>query len=85
VVDSLREANEHTYGEGTGRDSAETNRIEGRLLRELGFLRRALVSAKELGDTVPPFPALKSLASVEDRHNNHDAPPAQEAAVGSPS
>jgi hypothetical protein len=83
VVDSLREANEHTYGEGTGKDSAETNRIEGRVLRELAFLRRALITAKELGDTVPSFPPLKSVAAVEtsSRKNGDDS----EATVASPS
>lgn len=84
VVDSLREANEHTYGEGVGRDSAETNRVEGRVLRELSFLRKALVSAKDLGDAVPVFPALKSLAAVENsgKSGNGNAP---EETVASPS
>ncbi|MEW5739271.1 MAG: hypothetical protein AB1938_10120 [Myxococcota bacterium] len=84
VVDSLREANEHTYGEGTGRDSAETNRIEGRVLRELGFLRRALAAAKELGDAVPAFPPLKTLSTAEGRGNGSAAPAADED-VASPS
>lgn len=65
VVDSLREANEHTYGDGSGRDSAETNRVEGRVLRELSFLRAALATAKALGDSVPALPALKTLAAAE--------------------
>lgn len=84
VVDSLREANEHTYGEGVGRDSAETNRVEGRVLRELSFLRKALVTAKDLGDAVPAFPALKSLAAVESggKNGNGNAP---EETVASPS
>jgi hypothetical protein len=89
VVDSLREANEHTYGEGTGRDSAETNRIEGRVLRELSLLRKAIASAKELGDPVPAFPALKSLNTVENRKDKdkdkNDANGDQTEEVGSPS
>lgn len=84
VVDSLREANEHTYGEGVGRDSAETNRVEGRVLRELSFLRKALVTAKELGDAVPAFPALKSLTQVENRKDNGNGEQAEEQ-VSSPS
>jgi len=84
VVDSLREANEHTYGEGVDRDSAETNRIEGRVLRELSFLRKTLATAKELGDAVPAFPALKSLATVENRRNGNGDAPAEET-VSSPS
>ncbi|MEW6431641.1 MAG: hypothetical protein AB1730_09025 [Myxococcota bacterium] len=83
VVDSLREANEHTYGEGTGRDSAETNRVEGRVLRELSFLRKALATAKDLGDAVPAFPALKSLITVENRRDNGNGEQAEE--VSSPS
>lgn len=83
VVDSLREANEHTYGEGAGRDSAETNRVEGRVLRELSFLRKALAMAKELGDVVPAFPALKSLITVENRRDNGNGEQAEE--VSSPS
>lgn len=84
VVDSLREANEHTYGEGVGRDSAETNRIEGRVLRELSFLRKALVAARDLGDVVPAFPPLKSLAAVENRRTNGNGEQPEET-VGSPS
>lgn len=83
VVDSLREANEHTYGEGAGRDSAETNRVEGRVLRELSFLRKALATAKELGDVVPAFPPLKSLITVENRKDNGNGEQAEE--VSSPS
>lgn len=86
VVDSLREANEHTYGEGAGRDSAETNRIEGRVLRELAFLRRALRLAKELGETVPPFPPVKTLATVENRTGDDVRPSADsDDVVASPS
>jgi hypothetical protein len=83
VVDSLREANEHSCCEGTDEDSAETNRIGGRVLRELAVLRRALITAKELGDTVPSFPPLKSIAAAEtsSRKNGDDT----EATVASPS
>jgi hypothetical protein len=65
VVDSLREANEHTYGDGADSDSAQTNRIEGRLLRELGFLKNALATARALGAVAPAFPTLKTLAAAE--------------------
>ncbi|MCC6333412.1 MAG: hypothetical protein IT380_05425 [Myxococcales bacterium] len=85
VVDSLREANEHTYGEGTGRDSAETNRIEGRVLRELGFLRRALAVAKDLGDSVPAFPPVKTLGTAENRNGNGKPGAETDEMVASPS
>lgn len=63
---ALREANEATYG-GEVNDSAEIGRVEGRVLRELGFLRRCLEAARALGDEVPAFPGLRSLARVERR------------------
>ena len=63
---ALREANEATFG-GAVTDSADAGRVEGRVLRELGFLRRCLEGARELGEPVPALPALRSLARVERR------------------
>ena len=72
---ALREATEATFG-GEVNDSADTARVEGRVLRELGFLRRCLEGARELGDAVPAFPPLRSLARVEGRGGSPDRPEA---------
>jgi hypothetical protein len=74
VVESLRQANEVTYGENSGRDSAETNLVEGRVLRELAFARHALAEARSLGETVPDFPALASLKPFGSHSDGASAP-----------
>ncbi|MBL8919847.1 MAG: hypothetical protein JNJ54_13345 [Myxococcaceae bacterium] len=52
MTDALREANERTYGLPGGADSEHTNRIEGRVLREMGFALKALRRAKEDGEAI---------------------------------
>jgi hypothetical protein len=79
MVDSLSEANERTFATEKGRDSATTNRVEGRVLREMAFALRALRRAKEDGEalTLPiPGPQLRSLtASSSERAAIPDAAP----------
>jgi hypothetical protein len=61
VADSLNKANQATYTAGHQNDTVETNRIEGRLLRELNYLRLSLNRAKDRKETVPSFPLLATL------------------------
>lgn len=57
VTDSLRAANEATYAAEPGADSAATNVIEGRVLRELAFAVDTFRRAREAGE---PVAALKA-------------------------
>lgn len=52
MIDGLREANDRTYSVERGGDSAQTNRIEGRVLREMAFAVRTLRRAKEDGAAI---------------------------------
>lgn len=52
MIDGLREANDRTYSVDRGGDSAQTNRIEGRVLREMAFALRTLRRAKEDGAAI---------------------------------
>ncbi|MCU0701363.1 MAG: hypothetical protein MUC96_33050 [Myxococcaceae bacterium] len=66
LADSLREANERTFTVMRGQDSSDTNRVEGRVLREMAFALRMLRRAKEDGESVTlPMPGaqLSSLVS----------------------
>jgi hypothetical protein len=66
MTDSLRESNERTFTVMRGQDSAETNRIEGRVLREMAFALRSLRRAKADGEAVNmplPGPQLRSLTA----------------------
>jgi hypothetical protein len=49
ISDALREANQRTFGGETGGDSVETNLVEGRVLREMGFAFAQLKQAKDDG------------------------------------
>jgi len=64
IMESLRETNEATYSEVRGKDSARTNRIEGRVLREMVFAAASLRRAREAGEAVPALPPSKLLAKV---------------------
>jgi hypothetical protein len=76
LTDSLREANERTFTVMRGQDSAETNRIEGRVLREMGFAMKMLRRAKDDGESVTlPVPGAQ-LNAVGGRAEPKPAPPA---------
>lgn len=64
ITESLREANEATYGERTGTDSQRTNLIEGRVLRELGFLAQAFKNAREAGEAIGTLPPSRLVAQA---------------------
>ena len=64
IMESLRETNEATYSEVRGNDSARTNRIEGRVLREMVFAAASLRRAREAGEAVAALPPSKLLAKV---------------------
>ncbi len=61
IADSLHSSNEATWLAGREQDTEETNLIEGRVLRELNYLRVALNRAKERGASVPTFPTLTTI------------------------
>jgi hypothetical protein len=61
IADSLHSSNAATWLAGREQDTEETNLIEGRVLRELNYLRVALNRAKERGASVPTFPTLTSM------------------------
>ena len=75
VAESLSKANEATYGAGREQDTVETNRVEGRVLRELNHLRVALTRAKERGELVPAFPVLGTVQSLVNRKKDATVPP----------
>lgn len=52
ALDTFTEANQRTFTTDTTRDSPPTNRIEGRVLREMAFALRALRRAKENGAAI---------------------------------
>ncbi len=61
VAESLNAANQKTWTASTGKDTQETNRVEGRVLRELSLLRNAVHQAKVTGQVLPTFPTLGVL------------------------
>jgi hypothetical protein len=61
VAESLGAANQKTWTAATGTDTQETNRVEGRVLRELALLRTAVHQAKVTGQGLPTFPSLAVL------------------------
>lgn len=64
ITEALRESNEATYSEDRGTDSTRTNRIEGRVLREMAFALSTLRRAREAGDNVPAIVPGKNLTSI---------------------
>ncbi len=80
TMEALTRANERTYDAPAQNDSAETNRIEGRVLREMQLARLAFSHAKEngLNVSVPvPGKALSTiLRSSADASDERPTPPA---------
>lgn len=75
MTDALREANERTYGLAGGVDSEHTNRIEGRVLREMSFALRTLRRAKEDGEAITaPVPGPNLSALMKRPQQETDAP-----------
>jgi len=64
ITEALRESNEATYSENRGNDSARTNRIEGRVLREMAFAYATMRRAREAGEAVPAIVPGKNLLSL---------------------
>lgn len=83
ITEALRESNEATYSEDRGNDSARTNRIEGRVLREMAFALTTMRRAREAGDAVPSMVPGKNLLALtrpqgdDDRDADAPAPPAK--------
>lgn len=75
MTDALREANERTYGLGPGGDSEHTNRIEGRVLREMAHAVRTLRRAKEDGEALN-LPTTGSQLAAAMKQDAPAAPPA---------
>lgn len=67
TIDSLREANNATYGDSTGNDSQATNAVEGRVLREMAFLQTALRFAKDAGEVVGSLPPSRLLTQAANK------------------
>jgi hypothetical protein len=67
LLDSLRAANQRTFGNETGGDSKDTNLVEGRVLREMNFAFQALKRAREFGATLKLPPVGPHLASLTKR------------------
>jgi hypothetical protein len=64
TVEQLHAGEEAAFSVGSAEDTAETNRIEGRVLRELDYARVALHNAKVRGQVLPAFPKLASLQAA---------------------
>jgi hypothetical protein len=74
LTDSLRDANERTFTVLRGQDSADTNRVEGRVLREMAFALRILRRSKEDGESITlPLPG-PQLSAVTARAQPEAAP-----------
>ncbi len=66
-MDALEAANERRFDAAGGKDSADTNRIEGRVLREMNFAAGLLKRAKDEDRTItlpPPGTALTAVRSA---------------------
>lgn len=75
TIDALHEANERTFTVERGKDSATTNRIEGRVLREMAFAQRSLRRAKDDGEAITlPVPG-PQLRTVITSSTSRDAEP----------
>jgi hypothetical protein len=81
ITEALRASNEQTYVVGTGNDSSATNRVEGRVLREMGFALAAFQRAKADGEAVPDLRAGPQLAGLISRAEPKDEAPAEPAKV----
>lgn len=78
ITEALRESNEATYSEDRGTDSARTNRIEGRVLREMAFALSTMRRAREAGEAVPaivPGKHLLGLVKTKDDASTDEASP----------
>jgi hypothetical protein len=80
VAESLSASNQRTWTVSTGQDTQETDRVEGRVLRELALLRTAVHHARVTGQALPNFPTLSVLA-----HATPKSAPAPTPAIGTPS
>lgn len=75
MTDQLREANERTFTVERGKDSQETNRIEGRVLREMGYALKTLRRAREDGETIDvPVPGPNVSALMKHSEAAPEAP-----------
>lgn len=75
MTDQLREANERTFTVERGKDSAATNRIEGRVLREMAYAVKTLRRAKEDGETINAPPPGPNLTAILKRSEAAEAEP----------
>ena len=64
LTDALRDANERAFTAAPGHDSAETNRVEGRVLREMAFALAMLRRARADGERVTVPAAGPELTAV---------------------
>lgn len=80
VAESLSASNQQTWTVATGQDTQETDRVEGRVLRELSLLRTAVHHAKVTGQALPNFPTLPVLSGAAPK-----SAPAPTPAIGTPS
>lgn len=72
---ALRAANEASVGEGTKADSAHTNALEGRVLREMAFAATIFRRAREAGEVVGYVPPNRSLARLRPTRKRRAAEP----------
>ena len=75
AVEQLDESNQRTYGQATDQDTPETNRVEGRVLREMAFAYQCFRRARDVGQAVPalkPGAALRAVLQLDGEAN--DAP-----------
>ena len=76
ITEALRESNEATYSTDRGTDSQRTNRIEGRVLREMAFAMSTLRRAREAGDDVPSITPGTNLVSITNTRSAAEDPSA---------
>ncbi len=87
VAETLNRANEKTFTATRDVDSAETNRVEGRVLREMKVLMTQFQVARELGHSVPQLVPASSIRHVLARsraEGDFDGAPESTAALHSP-